>query len=347
LHFLDPAMPPCGRRRPTVVGAWVPSGLPGEGGGSSSWAGRQGPDNLDVECKASLQKLLKPSNYAAIDVWMRSHGTKDKKGILLLAEAAVGDNGVPVQQDKAYAASRQPVQLNPKGRHRVATSVHVTADRQQADLLKVKSGEEQRDKDLLRRRKFLQDYAPMPSTESVSDYYRLSDVPVAAEPGAKVLTEDARRGLARWQIRGPEQNREQTAHICQALRSLGDSVNACPTYTDNLRASRSGGHGCTERLVDHGAVKQLHRSGNFIRRLPMTQPGQGLSRSMPSIPPAYLDRETIENIKRPGGYVVNLMDNEPLQMMKNKRRSCTTKMVQGGSTSYTTSYNAMFANPDP
>lgn len=262
-----------------------------------------------------------------------------------MAEAAVGDNGVSVQQDKAYAASRQPVQLNPKGRHRVATSVHVTADRQQADLLKVKSGEEQRSKDLLRRRNFLQDYAPMPSTESVSDYYRLSDVPVSAEPGAKVLTEDARRGLARWQIRGPEQNREQTAHICQALRSLGESVNACPTYTDAIRGSRSGAH-ATDRLLDHGSVKQLHRSGNFIRRIPMTQPGQGMSRSMPTIPPAYLDRETIENIKRPGGYVVNLMDNEPLQMMKNKRRSDTTKMVQGGSTSYETSYNTSFAKPE-
>lgn len=326
----------------------MPSGLPGEGGSAPQGGyGQHGPDNLDVECKASLQKLLKPSNYGAIDVWMRNHGTKDKKGMILLAEAAVGNNGVPEEGDKAFEALRQPVHMNPKGRHRVATSVHVTADRQQHDLTRVRSGEEQRDKDLVRRRKCLREFTSVPSTESVSEYYRLSDVPVAAEAGAKVLTEDARRGLARWQIRGPEQNRENTAQICLALRSLGDAVDACPTYTDTLRSRRSGGEGASNCLFDHGVVKRLHKSGNYMRRLPTTQPGQGLSRSMPTIPPAYLDAETIDNIKRPGGYVVNLMDCEPLQMKKNKQRSVTSKIVQGGATSWSTSYGAMSMKPDP
>jgi len=335
-------MPPCGRRRPSHPGPWIPSA---GGGGSSSFDG-SGADNLDLECKASLQKILKPRNYGAIDIWMRNHGTKDKKGIVLLAEAAVGDNGVPVRQDSAFAASQQPVQLNPQGRHRVSDAVHVTADRQQADLTKLRCGGDQRDKELVRKRKFIRDFAPIPSADSVSDFYRLSDVPVAAEPGAKALSEDARRGLSRWQIRGPERNREETAQICQALRSLGDAVTACPTYTDNLRGRRGGSQGCSDCLFEHGEIKRLSRSGCYMRRVPTTQPGQGLSRSMPTIPPAYIGAEEISNVKRPGGFVVNLMDCEPLQMRKNRQRNITSKIVQGGVCSWTTSYNAMCSKSD-
>lgn len=293
-------MPPCGRRRPSHPGPWLPS-KPADGRSGGSYV-PSGPDNLDVECKASLQKLLKPSHYSAIDVWMRSHGTKDKKGVLKLAEAAVGDNGVPVQQDKAYAASQQQVQMNTKGRHRLVDAVHVTPDRMQHDLLRVRSGEEQRDKDLVRRRKFLRDYTPIPSTESVSDYYRLNDVAISREPSAKVLNEDARRGLTRWQIRGPENHREDTAHVMQALRSLSSAVDAVPQYADSMRARGSGGES-HDRLFDHGQIKEASRSGHYIRRVPTTQPGAHLSRSAPTLPPAYMKEEDLQNITRPGGYV--------------------------------------------
>jgi len=292
-----------------------------------------------------MQKILKPSHYQAIDVWMRNHGSKDKKAMVLLAEAAVGDNGVPVDQVQAYKALQEPVQLNPKGRHRVSTSVHVTADRQQVELTKVRCGDEQRDKELVRRRNFVRDFTPIPSVDSVSDFYRLSDVPVSNEPGTKVLNEDARRGLTRWQIRGPERNREEAAQICQALRSLNSATEACPNYTDALRQRKVGTHGCTNCLYDYGAVKRAARSGNYMRTLPMTQPGQGLSRSMPTLPPAYIDPKEISNLKKPGGYVVDLMDCEPLQMKKNKQRNITSKIVQGGACSWTTSYDAMCSKP--
>jgi len=339
-------MPPCGRRRPTHPGAWTPSSLDGGRGSSVGFQG-SGPDNLDVDCKASLQKLLKPSNYGAIDIWMRNHGTKDKKGILLLAEAAVGDNGVPVQQDQAFNAAKQAVQLNPKGRHRVANSIHVTADRQQVDLSRVRCGEDQRDKDLIRRRNHLANFVPVHSTDTVSDYYRLGDVPVSAEPGAKVLTEDARRGLTRWQIRGPEQNRENTAQICQALRSIGSAVDAVPRYTDNLRIRKSGSQGCIDCLFEYSGVKQATKNGNYERRLPMSQPGQHLARSMPTLPPAYIHPDEIRNITRPGGYVVDLLDCEPLACKKNKQRNITTKLAQGGACSWSTSYGAMSLKPAP
>lgn len=303
----------------------------------------KGPSNLDLECKASLQKLLRPSHYGAIDIWMRNHNTKDKKGMVLLAEAAVGDNGVAPLGDKAYAALNEPVQLNTKGRHRVSTSVHVTADRQQHDLTKLRCGADQTNMELVKKRRFLDDFAPVHNINSVSEFYRLSDVPIAAEPGAKVLSEDARRGLSRWQIRGPERNREETATICQALRSLGDAVDARPTYTDELRNRRDGGKGASDCLHSYGETKRASRSGNYMRRMPMTQPGQGLSRSMPSIPPSYMSLEDIKDVNRPGGFKCNLMDCEPLQMRKNRQRGITSKMPQGGSTSWTTSYNTMCA----
>jgi hypothetical protein len=94
-------------------------------------------------------------------------------------------------------------------------------------------------------------------------------------------------------------------------------------------------------------VRQAAKSGTYMRRVPTTQPGLGLSRSMPTIPPSYLTEAEIGNVKRPGGYVCSLMDCEPLQMKKNKQRNITTKIVQGGATSWTTSYNAMCSKPDP
>lgn len=330
-------MPPCGRRRPTHPGPWVPSALPGASEPDLRAFQGKGPTNLDMSCKDALQKILKPSNYGAIDVWMRNHGIKDKRGIVLLAEAAVGDNGVPTKQDQAYSASRQPVQLNPKGRHRVSEAVHVTADRLQVDLNKLRCQEDQRDKSLVRKRNFVKDFTATPSTESVSEFYRLGDVPISQEPSAKVLNEDAKRGLTRWQIRGPEQSREDAAQICKALRSLGGAVDAVPTYTDQMRIRNPGGHGATNCLFDYGLVKRAHKSGNYMRQLPMNK---GLSRSMPTIPPAYMEAEDIRNVTRPGGYVVNLMDCEPLQCHKNKQRNITSKIVQGGACSWTTSYNA-------
>lgn len=288
-----------------------------------------------------MQKLLRPSHYGAIDVWMRNHNSKEKKGMVLLAEAAVGNNGWPAQQDKHYEALQDPVQLNPKGRHKNSNTVHVTADRQQHDLLKLRCQADQTNMELERKRRFLNDFAPIHNTNSVSEFYRLSDVPVSAEPGAKVLNEDARRGLTRWQIRGPERNREDTATICQALRSLGSAVDQCPTYKDELLIRKGGSKGASDCLHNYGQTKRASRQGTYLRTLPTTQPGQGLSRSMPTIPPAYLAMEDLKSVERPGGYRVDLMDVEPLAMRKNRMRGITSKMVQGGSTSWTTSYDAM------
>jgi len=302
-----------------------------------------GPDNVDVECRASLQKLLRPRHYPAIDGWMRTHSTKDKMGVVKLAEAAVGDNGVPVKQDLAYNALMQPVQHNPKGRHRVSDAVHVTADRLQADLQKLRSGSDQQDLSLVAKRKFVRDFASVPNIDSVSEFYRLSDVPVAAEPAAKVLNEDARRGLTRWQTRAPEQSREATAQAMQSLRSINDAVEALPTYNDQLREKGHSGM-AHERIHDYSLIRDAARSGLYARQPLMTTPGRGLSRSCPTIPPAYLSADELASVKRPGGFRVDLTDCEPLQMRKNRQRNIVSKIVQGGQTNWTSTYGAMAAD---
>jgi hypothetical protein len=271
---------------------------------------------------------------------MQSHGRKDKLGVVKLAEAAVGDNGISEKQDLAYAALQQPVQQNPKGRHRLSAAVHMTADRQQVDLMKVRSGSDQSDLNLVRKRKFARDFVATPSIDSVSEFYRLGDKPIVNEISAKVLTEEARRGLARWQIRGPENNREDTAQIMQCLRSLGDSVKSMPAWSDQLRA-RSMGESVGSTLHADHAIRIAARQGRYERLLPTMQSGRGLARSCPTIPPAYLSDDDLRNVGRPGGYVVDLMDCEPLQMKKNKQRNHTSKIVQGGATSWTTSYGSM------
>jgi hypothetical protein len=271
---------------------------------------------------------------------MQSHGRKDKLGLIKLASAAVGDNGVPEKQDLAYAALQQPVQQNTKGRHRLGEAVHVTADRQQHELTKIRSGADQSDLSLVRKRKFLREYASTPSIESVSEFYRLSDKPVANEESAKVLTEEARRGLTRWQIRGPERNREETAQIMQSLRSIGDSVKSMPSWHDQLRA-RDMGESVGNSLHTDASVRTAARHGLYQRNMPTYQSGRHLSRSCPTIPPSYLSHDELKNVGRPGGYVVDLMDCEPLQMKKNRQRNITSKIVAGGATSWTTSYGLM------
>jgi hypothetical protein len=274
---------------------------------------------------------------------MRNHGRKDKLGMMKLAEAAVGDNGVPVKQDLAYQALNEPVQHNTKGRHRLNTAVHVTADRQQVDLQRIRSGADQRDPGLVEKRRFVRNYASVPSIDTVSDFYRLSDTPVAAEPSAKVLNEDARRGLTRWQIRAPEQSREETAQIMQSLRSLQDAVGTLPSYDDQLRSRSGSSQACGKHLWSYSLIRDAARNGLYSRQIPTMQSGRGLSRSCPSLPPAYISADEIDGVKRPGGYVVDLMDCERLQMKKNKERAHTSKIVQGGATSWTTSYAAMSA----
>merc|ERR1712125_16290 len=98
---------------------------------------------------------------------------------------------------------------------RVASKPQVTADRVQADLLQ-------------KKREWFKDWAPVPSVDSVGDFFHLKDNPVQAHPISQVLSESARRGLQRWQVAGPEQGLGTAANAMRSLRKIHDAVARVP-----------------------------------------------------------------------------------------------------------------------
>lgn len=331
-----------GRRRPTFPGPYFPSNLDlGRTAPGDAPFVPRGPDNLDVACKESLQKLLKPSHYGMIGPWLNAARTKDKEGVLKLAEAAVGTNGIAPDPTSTHAAMMEPVQQNSKGRAKLCKAVHVTADRAQVDMVRNRCGADQRDVELVKKRRAFNEFAPVHNRDSVSDYYRLNAVPIVKEDSAKVLTEDARRGLVRWQVRAPEQDRETTAQVMSSLRSLSSSVSSLPTYTEHTRfRADPDGSATTSALHDFAAYSVAKRRSHVLGRAG----GLTHSRSAPAgtfipLPTSVIDPKEVSNIQRPGGYVVGLNDIEPIQMRKNKQRNISSKIpLMGGNRDWSTTY---------
>jgi len=301
-------MAPCTRKRPSGPGPWNPSdtrqnlGRSGPGGTDKAFP-KAGYDSLDLECTASLQKILKPSNYVAINPWMQSANSKDKRCIVNLAKAsAAAEDARMENQALAHAKSMQPVVQNAKGRRRLASAIQKTADRAQCDLFINRSLADQADKGRLQSRRHLQAFASVPSLHSVSDYYSLADRPIASDPSMRVITDAARRGLALWQVRGPEENPESTAEVMQSLRSLSSTV----------------------------------------AKMPMPQATLQHSGSAPALPRPFYDPIEISNVSKPGGYRVGLQDKEHIAMLKNKTRNQNSKLpLMGGSCDWVTSYGIM------
>lgn len=297
---------------------------------------KQGPSNLDIECKASLQHLLKPSHYSVIAPWMAHARTEDKRDMVKLGQIT-RDGAVELTDPlTAHTARKQPVVVNGNGRARLATSVPCTADRMQHDLFRNRHGSEQRGTEKLAKRQFMADYVPIPSVKSVDDFHRLRDVAVASDSSTKVLTEQARRNLQLWQVRGPEKDSIASAQVMRSLRSISDAVANLPTYHEHSRGAAPGGQGCTQSLHEYGKVvpkgPRNFKSGSLH-----------MSRSAPSLgirtmPPPYIEPEELEQIHRP----VNLFDKAEIMRMKNKHQGSRSQVcMTGGNQEWSTTYNAM------
>jgi len=310
--------PPCVRKRPSGPGPWNPSdtmqdlGRSGPGGADKAFP-KAGYSSLDVECKASLQKILKPSNYVAINPWMQSARTKDKRCIVSLAKASAAAEDAKTEDPAvAYAKSIQPVVQNSKGRTRLASSVQKTADRAQCDLFVNRSLADQSDKGRLQSRRHLQNFASVPSLHSVSDYYSLADRPIGSDPSTAVITEAAKRGLAVWQVRGPEESTESTAEVMGSLRSISS------------------------------VVSQMSSSGRGSPSASRPQATLQHSGSAPAPSRPFYDPGEISDVSRPGGYIVRLHDKEHIAMLKNKERNKSSQLpLLGGSRDWITSYGVM------
>jgi len=287
---------------------------------------------LDLECKESLQKILKPCHYPVIVPWMKAAGTEAKRDMVSLARHASGVSTECVDPVTTFKASREPALVNPNGRPKLVKAVHVTADRAQHDMLRNRSQSDQRDEALQEKRRFFSTFHPIPSRDTVSDFYRLAEVPVARDPTMQVLTEHARRKLHNWQLRGPEQSRESAAQVMRSLRSLSQAIARLPTYAEHS-VQHEGGEALTGSLFEFSkTVPKGHRT--------LKAPSVPLrhSSSSPAVLQPLIDPEDLSAVTRPGGYLVNHADSAPLQLLKNKQRAMTSKIpMNGGRQDWSTS----------
>mmetsp|Transcript_122136 Transcript_122136/g.346225 ORF Transcript_122136/g.346225 Transcript_122136/m.346225 type:complete len:335 (+) Transcript_122136:107-1111(+) len=325
------------RGLPRGPGPWTPQLSTG---GRDRFNQPQGPTNLDMECKSSLQQLLKPCNYAVIVPWMQTSGAQAKKDMVTLARYASTSDAEAADPNRAFANACQQVQVNRKGRPRCAGTVSCTPDRAQSDLLRNRSGADKRDANLQGRRKALESYASVPTTETIADYYRLRDEPLRGDASTQVLTEGARRSLQRWQLNGPERDAEGAAQAMRSLRSISNAVAALPTYADHNATQTLAGQSRRDSLFEYSKV-----APKGARCLKQTEPPRrplGLSSSMPAIHRPLIDPKDIENVYRPGGFVVHLNDHAPLAMLKNRERATKSKIsLNGGQCDWSTTAEAM------
>lgn len=273
----------------------------------------------------SLQKILKPCHYSVIVPWMKSAGTEAKRDMVSLARHA---SGVGTEYDDpvlAFKASQEPAVVNSNGRPRLMKAVHVTADRAQHDMIRNRCHSDQKDAALHEKRRFFSNFHPIPTRDTVADFYRLGEVPVAKDPTMQVLTEHARRKLHNWQVRGPEQNRESSAQVMRSLRSISKAVDRLPTYAEHIVSQPQGLDDMNSSLHEYSKViPKGHRSFK-APTVPLRH-----SSSSPAVLQPLIDPEELSAIGRPGGYLVNHADSAPLQMMKNKERAVKSKLPMAG-----------------
>lgn len=289
-----------------------------------------GPSNLDIDCKDALVQMLKPRNYPVIMPWIASASSREKRNMVNLARSASAAEMQFEDPVVALKAAQQPVVVNSHGRTKLADSMHITADRLQSDLLRSRTGSDQRDKELQRKREFLTSFHTVPSRDSIADFYRLGDKPIVGDAAAQVLTDNARKRLQQWQVRAPERDRQATADVMRSLRDLGNAVQRLPRH--------SVGSAC-------GADALRSSSNSVLPTVPRSRASTSAnddalmqhSSSAPAILRPLIDPQEINAVRRPGGYMVKLSDHPQLQRMKNKERAVKSTMAAAGGRDYTTS----------
>jgi len=332
-------MPTIKRGLHTGPGPWVPSSL-SETNMKDEINPKRGPSNLDIECKASLQQILRPSNYGVINPWMESASVGMKRDMVQLGNVVKSAGERP-----AKAPAAMQVIQNPMGRQRSANVIPMTADRAQADLLRNRSGSDVTDVALQAERKYFDRYSRVPSVGSVADYHRLSNAPVHLEPSTKVLTDLARARLQQWQVHGPEANHHVSAEIMRSLRSIATAVDRLPSYADHRRFAMPGKQGLRDSLHEYSKTSSM--TGVRILKEPVAQSRMPHSSSAPAILRPVVTDEDISAITRPGGYVVKLLDQTPLQMLKNKSRAAQSQVqMSGQACDWKTTYRVMASKPD-
>lgn len=314
------------------AGPWLPSQV----GVINPPDVRRGSTNLDVQCEEALRAILKPVHYAVIPGWLQGVGNVAKRDMVQLAKLASGET-VNGALQRVQDLRKHEVNVNEKGRIRHTKTVNVTGDRAQMDLLRNRSGADQRCGERERRRQFFSSYAAIPSSNTVSDFHHLSHTSVMSDKAMDVLNEKARRGIQRWQVQGPENcGIEAAAVAMRSLRSINKAVEALPRYTPLSLSNTSGPD--TAKEIMHEFSKIAPKGTRVLRPAPTLDRSLSYCRSAPNLAGPLITNEQVDHVSRPGGYVVNLMDMEPLAMLKNKERNkCSKISLAGGQISWTKS----------
>mmetsp|Transcript_9264 Transcript_9264/g.12877 ORF Transcript_9264/g.12877 Transcript_9264/m.12877 type:complete len:305 (+) Transcript_9264:1-915(+) len=271
------------------------------------------PSALDVRCKESLEKMLKPCNLKVITPLLDQFKDWEKQEIVKLAECAgVLENLWGPVIIPRVASDTELTNYN--GRTRLEKAVHVSADKAQADMLRNRCKSDQKDTALHKKRQHFSNYSQAPSVDSVSSYYRLGSKSILSESSSKLLNERARKGLAEWQVRGPEADRVLTAQVMHSLENIHDVLKRQPQYTEIAARRGSGPQARSDALYEHALN---------LPRCP-TLPH---SRSLPTVIARPPPPEDFSKLTRPGGSIVQMHDSVKLQREKNAIKSRASKVV--------------------
>jgi hypothetical protein len=268
-----------------------------------------------------------------------------KQDVFLLGKLAEA-GGANIKEPVTWLPPHQEkVLVTDRGRPRLAKTMHVTPDCIQAELLKNKCGSDIKDEALEAKRKYYREWERIPSIKSTGEFHHMKDHPIMVHETAKILTESARRGLQRWQVDGPEKSPSDAAHATRALRHISEAVARIPKYTKHFGSSSDG----QRRPAD--TVNQLHeyshvapRGSRTLLHGPYATVDRQLvhSGSAPAMLAPLVTDEEIENIRKPGGYVVRLMDYESVAKLKNRERNqCSKLSMAGGAADWTTTANSL------
>jgi len=297
---------------------------------------KAGPTNLDVDCQEALRKLLKPCNYPAIVPWMNEASNAEKRDVAMLWKLAAGGGCSSSQPVSWLPVHQERVIVTGRGRPRLAKTMHVTPDCIQSDLLRNSCGSDIKDEALEAKRKLYREWAPVPTVESTGDFHRLKEQPIMTHATAQVLSESAKRALQRWQVDGPDKSPIEAANAMRALRNISEAVARIPKFTKHFGGERrpSDIHG---HMHEYSAVAP--RGSRTLLHGPYAIADRQLvhSSSAPAMLRPLVGEDELEKIQTPGGYVVNLMDYEPVAKLKNRERNQRSKLsMNGGASDWTT-----------
>merc|ERR1719235_1009181 len=206
--------------------------------------------SLDVTAKRSLEVLVRPSFFRAIQPWM-ARATKDMKQRIIQAASLI---------TKATRGNRVHVR-NDHQLERKAQSIYQSVDRValQSKPLGGQSGFLRAD-----------DQAHVTSTHDIGLQYSMRVLPASRQGFAAVLTRPAVQGLETWQQSFPPPKEVQA--VSASLQSFADIVDRLPNYRRHIAKQAA-----EKKRVESQAAR-TNGATPALRRVEVRQSNSGVLR---------------------------------------------------------------------